>query len=137
MFFLMRYQSAVASRREVSFARQLFRISFFMVTMEQNFAEPLPESLRRKIPLEPAPMTNRNRAGLFGNDDRNRVRFLGNAKRGAMPQSQTAIERLPLADREDASRGRDPAVSQDHAAVVQRRFGMKEREQQFSRKSPV
>ena len=30
MFFLMRYQSAVASSREVSFARQLFRISFFM-----------------------------------------------------------------------------------------------------------
>ena len=51
----MRYQSAVASRREVSFARQLFRISFFMVTMEQNFPEPLPECLRRKIPLNPTP----------------------------------------------------------------------------------
>ena len=34
MFFLMRYQSAVASRREVSFARQLFSISFFMDAVE-------------------------------------------------------------------------------------------------------
>ncbi len=87
MFFLMRYQSAVASRREVSFARQLFRIIFFMVTMEQNLAEPLPERLRRKIPLEPAPITDRNRARFFGNDDRDRIRFLGNTERGSMSQA--------------------------------------------------
>ena len=43
MFFLMRYQSAVASRREITFARQLFRIIFFIIAMEEHFAEPLPK----------------------------------------------------------------------------------------------
>ena len=43
MFFLMRYQSAVASRREISFAPQLFRIIFFIIAMEEHFPEALPE----------------------------------------------------------------------------------------------
>ena len=60
MFFLMRYQSAVARRREVSFARQLFRISFFMGAVEQDFAEALPKSFRGEIPFEPAAMTDRD-----------------------------------------------------------------------------
>jgi hypothetical protein len=33
--------------------------------MEQNFTEPLPECLRRKIPLNPAPVADRNGARLF------------------------------------------------------------------------
>ena len=58
MFFLMRYQSAVASRSEISFARQLFRIIFFIITVEQDLAEPLSESLGCKVPLDSAPVTN-------------------------------------------------------------------------------
>ena len=34
-FFLIRYQSVVASRREINFARQLCRISFFISPLEQ------------------------------------------------------------------------------------------------------
>src|SRR4029453_19187395 len=104
-FFLMRYQSAVASRREVSFARQLFRISFFMVTMEQNFTEPLPECLRRKIPLNPAPVTDRNGARLFRDDDGDGIRFFGNAESGSMPQTKTAIEGFALANWKNAGGG--------------------------------
>jgi hypothetical protein len=29
-----------------------------MITMEENFAQPLPEGLGRKIALDPAPVTN-------------------------------------------------------------------------------
>ena len=36
-FFLIRYQSVVASSREINFARQLFRISFFISTMQAKF----------------------------------------------------------------------------------------------------
>jgi len=42
-----------------------------------------------------------------------------------------------LADREDTSGGGDPAIAHDHATVVQRRFGMKKREQQFGRKGCI
>jgi hypothetical protein len=56
-FFLMRYQRAVARRREVSFAGQLFRISFFM-TMEQDFAEALPETFGGKVAFNPPAITN-------------------------------------------------------------------------------
>ena len=126
MFFLMRYQSAVASRREINFARQLFRIIFFIIAMEQHFAEPLPECFRGKIALDSAAMTDRDPAGFLRDHDRDRVRFFGDPERRAMPQAETAIERLALAHRENAGRGGDPAVAHDHAAIVQRRFRMKQ-----------
>src|SRR3954463_15380719 len=64
-FFLIRYQSVVASRREINFARQLFRISFFISPLEQQFADAFAESLRGKAALDPAAMANRDPAGLF------------------------------------------------------------------------
>ena len=33
-FFLIRYQSIVASRREINFARQFFRISLFIIAVQ-------------------------------------------------------------------------------------------------------
>ena len=51
-----------------------------------------------------------------------------------MTQTQTAIERLALAHRKNAGRGRDAAIADDDAAIVQRRLRMKEREQQLDRK---
>ena len=33
-FFLIRYQSVVASKREINFARQFFRISFFIIAVQ-------------------------------------------------------------------------------------------------------
>src|SRR5688572_4183817 len=49
-FFLMRYQSVVASRREINFARQLFRICFFIFisALQQDFADALAETFRSK-----------------------------------------------------------------------------------------
>src|SRR5450432_3103422 len=114
----MRYQSAVASSREVSFARQLFRIIFFIIAVEQDFAEPLPESFRCKIPLDPSAVTNRNRAGLLGNNHGDRVGFLRNAQTRAMPQAEAAIEGFALAYRKNAGRRSDPTVAKNYAAIV-------------------
>ncbi len=96
-----------------------------MRAVEQYFAETLPESLRGKIPFEPAAMTDGNRSRLLRDHNRNGVRFLRNAERGPVPQTKTAIERLALAHGKNTGRGRDPAVAQDHSAIVERRFWMK------------
>src|SRR2546423_14831224 len=101
-FFLIRYQSVVASRREINFARQLFRISFFISPLQQQFADAFAESFRSETALNPASMTDRNPARFFRNHHGNRVRFLGNAEAGAMPQTETAIECFALAHRENA-----------------------------------
>ena len=59
-FFLIKYQSIVASRREISFARQFFRVSLtnrteinfarqffelslFIIAVQQNFRDTLPQ----------------------------------------------------------------------------------------------
>src|SRR5215471_17299355 len=106
-FFLIRYQSVVASRREINFARQFFRISLFIFAVQQNLRDPLPERLRSEIALNSAPVTNGNTARLFGDDYRHGVRFLSNPEPGAMTQSQTAVERLTLAHWKNAGRGCD------------------------------
>src|SRR5262245_51134834 len=83
-FFLIRYQSVVASRREINFARQFFRISLFIFGVQQNFRDPLAKGFRGKIALNSAPVTNGNTARLFGDDDRYGIRFLGNPEAGTM-----------------------------------------------------
>src|SRR5436190_6598977 len=83
-FFLIRYQSVVASRREINFARQFFRISLFIFAVQQDFRDPLPEGLRSEIALNSPPMTNGNCACLFGDDYRHGVRFLSHPEPGAM-----------------------------------------------------
>src|SRR2546423_5390279 len=54
-----------------------------------------------------------------------------------MPQAETAVERLALAHRENAGGGGNPAVANDHATIVQRRFGMENREKQFDGKMRI
>src|SRR5437763_4127235 len=81
-FCLIRSQSVVASRREINFARQLFRISFFISPLEQQFADAFAESFRSKPTLDPAAMANRNPAGLFRDDHRDGVGFLSNTQPG-------------------------------------------------------
>src|SRR5206468_13064713 len=83
-FFLTRYQSVVASRREINFARQFFRISLFIFAVQQNLRDSLPERLRCEIALNSPPMANGNAAGLFGNDHRHGVGLLSDPKPGAM-----------------------------------------------------
>ena len=81
----------VASRRQINFARQLFRIRLFIFAVQQNFRDPLTERLGRKIALDSPPVANGNTAGLFGYDDSHGVRFLGNAEPRAVTQSQAAV----------------------------------------------
>src|SRR4029077_6971252 len=83
-FFLIRYQSVVASRREINFARQFFRISLFIFAVQQDLRDPLAKGLRSKIALNSPPVTNGNTARLFGDDNRHGIRFLGNTKPGAV-----------------------------------------------------
>src|SRR5437588_11634292 len=51
-----------------------------------------------------------------------------------MAQTKTAIQCLTLAHRENAGRSSNSAVADDHAAVMQRRFRMKNAEKQLHRK---
>jgi len=80
----MRYQSVVARRREINFARQLFRIRLFIFTVQQNFRDSLTERFGCEIALDSAPMANGNSACLFGHDHRDGIRFLSDSEPGAM-----------------------------------------------------
>src|SRR5262245_51793771 len=90
-FFLIRYQSVVASRREINFARQFFRIRLFIFAVQQYLRDPLAESLWSEIALNSTPMTNGNITRLFGDDDRHGVRLFSNSEPGSMTQSQASI----------------------------------------------
>src|SRR5437763_11849297 len=136
-FFLIRYQSVVASRREINFARQLCRISFFISPLEQQFADAFAEGFGGKAALDSAAMTNRYPAGLFRDDDGDCVGFFGNAQPRAVAQAETAIEGFALTHRENAGSRGDPSVAHDHATVMQRGFWMKNREEQLDRKMRI
>src|SRR2546423_15146533 len=84
-FFLIRYQSVVANRSEINFARQFFRISLFILAVQQNFGDPLTESLRSEIALDSSPMTNGNCAGLLRNDHRHAIRFFSTPQSRPVP----------------------------------------------------
>ena len=49
-----------------------------------------------------------------------------------MPQTQAAIESFALAHRENARRRCNPAVTHNHATIMQSGFGMKNGEQQLN-----
>src|SRR5438132_13180252 len=115
----MRYHSVVASKREINFARQFFRSSLFIMSVQQKLAGPLGKCFRSEIALNSSPMANGNPAGLFRDHDRDRVRFFGDPKRGAMAQAQTAVQRFALAHWKNTSRGGDPAIANNHSAVVE------------------
>ncbi len=135
-FFLIRYQSVVASRREISFACQFFRISLFIITVQQDFGDALPEGLRREVTLDAPSMTNGNAARFLGHNNGHRIRFLRDPEAGAMAQSQTAIKCLPLAHRENAGGGGQAPISNNGATIMQSRFGMEQGQHELDRKSP-
>ena len=54
-----------------------------------------------------------------------------------MTQPEAPVQRFPLADRKDARSGCNSAVANDDAAVMQRRFWMKDRQDQFDRKLAI
>ncbi len=65
MFFLIRYQTVVASTREINFARQFFEVCPFMIAVQQSFRDALTKRLRSKIALNSPPMANGNPARLY------------------------------------------------------------------------
>ena len=88
-FFLIRYQSIVASRTDINFARQFSRVSlasrteinfarqFFIIAVQQNFRDPVAKCFRSKIALDSPPVTNGNTASLFRGDHRYRAQKMG------------------------------------------------------------
>ena len=75
MFFLIRNQSVIASRRDINFARQFssvslvhrmetniapqfFEVGRFIIAVQQNFRDALTKCLQRKIALNSRPMAN-------------------------------------------------------------------------------
>jgi hypothetical protein len=82
-FFLIRYQTVVAIRTDITFARQfsrvslarrtesnfarqLFEVSLFIIGVQQNFRDALTKPLRSEIALDSPPMANGNAARAFG-----------------------------------------------------------------------
>ena len=82
-FFLIRYQSIIASSTDINFARQFSRVSLarrtesnfagqffeaslFIIAVQQNFRDALTKRLPSEIALNSPPMANRNAARLFG-----------------------------------------------------------------------
>src|SRR4030095_3350106 len=83
-FFLIRNQSVVARRSEINFARQFFRISLFILAVQQNFSNALTERFWGEIALDSASVTNGNCACLFGDNDSDGIGFLGDSKSGTV-----------------------------------------------------
>src|SRR5207248_9681 len=108
--------------REISFARQFFRMNLFIIAVQENLGDPLTKCLRRKIPLNPPPMANGNAAGFLAHHDRYRIRLFRNAEPGSMSQSKRTVKRFTLTHRKNTGGGCDPSIADDYAAVVQRRF---------------
>jgi len=82
MFFLIRYQTIVASTREINFARQFssvnlvhktetnitrqfFEVCPFIITVQQSFREALPKRLWSKSALNSSLMANGNPARIY------------------------------------------------------------------------
>jgi hypothetical protein len=82
MFFLIRYQTVVASTREINFARQFssvnlvhrtetniarqfFEVCPFIIAVQQSFRDALTKRLRGKIALNSPPMANGNPDRLY------------------------------------------------------------------------
>src|SRR2546430_11711170 len=131
----MRYQRVVASRREINFACQLFRISFFISALQENLANSLPECFRSKIALNPAAVADRNATALFGNNHCDRIGFLSDSQARAMAQTKTPIERFSLAYREDASGGGNASIAHDHPPIVKGGLRMKKSEEKLNREN--
>src|SRR6476646_8572411 len=54
-----------------------------------------------------------------------------------MPQTETAIEGLALAHRENTGGSRDPSVPHDYATIVQRGLWMEDREEELDGKMRI
>src|SRR5205085_2942596 len=87
-----------------------------------------------KIALNPATMANGNPSRLFRDNDCHGVRFFGDPQGSPMTQTEAAIQSFPLAYRKNAGRSRDPTVSNDDSAVMQRRFRMENAKDQLDGK---
>ena len=58
-FFLIRYHSVIASRTEINFARQFFRMRVFFISLVQQYLRyPLAELLRGETALDASTVTN-------------------------------------------------------------------------------
>ena len=69
----MRYQSAVASIRQMSFAFQFLRIFSFIFFVEEELAQPAAKLLDAQAALDQAAVADRDLPGFFGDNNSNGV----------------------------------------------------------------
>jgi hypothetical protein len=75
----------------------LRRIVFILFVHEQ-LAEPLAELFHAEIALDFATVTNRNLAGLLGDDEGDGIGFIAEPESGAVAQAEVAVEILALGE---------------------------------------
>ena len=72
----------------------------------------------------------RNNPGFLGENDHDRVGFVAEAERGAVPQAEIALQALGLGEGKDGRGDGDAVLDDDHAAVVERGLGKENRFEQ-------
>ena len=76
-------------------------------------------------------MTNRNLPGLLRDDERNGIRFIAEAKPGAVSQAEVPIEILALREGKNTRCRHDAVAADNHAAIMKNGLGVKHCEGEF------
>lgn len=127
----MAYHKAMARANDVNFACQLFRISFFILFANQEFAESAAEVFDVKIPFDYPILTNGNLPGFFGDDDDDRIGLFRQSEPSAVAEAQISIQVLALGEWKNAGRGDDAIIVKDQASIVQDRLRLENRQDDF------
>src|SRR5665213_1964442 len=93
--------------------------------------------LQRHAAHELAFVSVRNQTCFFGDDDDNRVRFLGQADRRAMARAERFVQIRPRRQRKNTRGIGDAVAFQNHAAVMDRVVRKKNRFQHFRRRGTI
>src|SRR4051812_12316291 len=94
---------------------------FLRTALEHERTEPRPEGIGRQLALDLSVRHHRDAAGLFRDDDRDRIVLLGETNRRTMARPELFAQFRVDGERKKTGRGRHPVVLHDHGAVVERR----------------
>ena len=124
-FLLMRYHSAHARSRQVTFGLQSFvTISLIMFMVKKQLAEPAAELIHAQIAFKNAVVANGNLACFLGNDNGDGIGFLAQSEGSAVAEAEVAIKILALGKGKNAGRRHHAVVVNDESPVVQNGLGM-------------
>src|SRR6266496_1042306 len=101
--------------------------------MRDDAREKIAHLLRREMAIEEAVARDRNRRGLFRNDEDRRVGLLRQTERRAMPRAKRFVGNLELREREYAPRADDLVSANQDRAVMERRVRREDGGEQIGR----